>query len=121
VRKVFASAGVSDAGPYVLPRSGTYTVNVVAGASDADFLFRLLDLNASSVPFRSARLQQDFAAVSLSARMCISRGRRGTKVYLVFSNTSSTCAERSTDRTGNLGGFTITDAGPVTLDQPNII
>ena len=45
---VFVANETSDVGPYVLPRSGTYTVNVwgPSGAS-GNYNFRLLDLSAS--------------------------------------------------------------------------
>jgi hypothetical protein len=40
----------ADAGPYLLPRSGTYTVNVWAnGGASGNYSFRLLDLSTSQV------------------------------------------------------------------------
>jgi hypothetical protein len=47
---VFSVGETSDSGPYILPRSGTYTLNVrgYLGAS-GNYSFRLLDLSASQV------------------------------------------------------------------------
>jgi len=52
---VFSSNGAADAGPFFLPRSGNYILKVGA-AADAEYLFRLLDLNASSTPITNAAI-----------------------------------------------------------------
>ncbi|HTL16765.1 MAG TPA: hypothetical protein VL793_05985, partial [Patescibacteria group bacterium] len=45
---IFSVTETSDTGPYVLPRSGTYTLNVRgSGGASGNFSFRLLDLTAS--------------------------------------------------------------------------
>src|SRR5262249_40777586 len=45
---VFSTYEISDTGPYILPHSGTYTLNVrgLSGAS-GNYSFRLLDLSTS--------------------------------------------------------------------------
>jgi hypothetical protein len=44
---VFSINGSADAGPYFLPESGSYTLNVI-GNSDGSFNFRMLDLTSDS-------------------------------------------------------------------------
>jgi len=119
---VFAVPGTTDSGPYVLPRSGTYTVEVVAGPSDGDFLFRLLDLNASSVPITiGTSYGQDFTAVS-SYRADVYRltGGVGQRVYLdqlEFEYDVFGTIYRPNGQP--LAGFSqYNDMGPVTLDLP---
>ena len=50
---VFSASGAVDAGPFMLPRSGNYTLTVVATA-DTEYFFRILDLNASATPITPA-------------------------------------------------------------------
>src|SRR5439155_1782341 len=45
--QVFSINGGADAGPYFLPESGNYTLNVI-GAGDGSFDFRMLNLNVDS-------------------------------------------------------------------------
>src|SRR5207249_2137613 len=46
-QQIFNIQGGADAGPYLLPRSGTYTMNVV-GNGTGDYKLRLLDLSSNS-------------------------------------------------------------------------
>ena len=47
-KAVFTVGETADSGPYTLPRSGTYTINVRGpGGASGNFNFRLLDLTAS--------------------------------------------------------------------------
>jgi hypothetical protein len=119
---IFASAGVNDTGPFVLPRSGAYTMNVVAGTSDADFLFRLLDLNTSSVPITiGSSYGQDFTAVSpFRADVYRLTGAVGQRVYLDLLDYELDVYGTVYRPNGqSLGGFAYyNDAGPVTFDMP---
>jgi len=121
---VFALSGTSDSGPHVLPRSGTYTVDVVAGTSDAAFLFRLLDLNASSVPLTNGAVYgQDFSAISLfRADVYRYTGAVGQRVYFdSLEYEYDPVLSYLYGPNGQLAfglGYADADAGPLTLAQP---
>jgi predicted secreted protein len=60
---VFSVSEVSDSGPYTLPRSGTYTLNVRGpGGSSGNYNFRLLDLTQSPALVLGASISNSLAS-----------------------------------------------------------
>ena len=114
---VFTVSEIYDAGPYVLPRSGTYTLNVRGpGGSSGNFSFRLLDLTASPpLPLNSV-VSNSLAAPFQTDVYQLSAGA-GQRLYYDGSGSLASVQARLLGPDGQtpILGSAIYDLGPTTL------
>ncbi len=115
---VFSVAETTDAGPYVLPRSGTYTLNV-RGASGAsgNFGFRLLDCSASPVLPLNAAVSNSLAT-PYQTDIYQLNGAAGQRLYYDSWAVGAPNAQiqlLGPDGQSLINGSVNYDAGPVTL------
>jgi hypothetical protein len=115
---VFSIAETSDNGPYILPRSGTYTLNVrnLSGSS-GNFNFRLLDLTGRPALGLNAAVSNVLAAPYQTDVYKIA-GMAGQR--LLFDTFSSTYVNSQVWLLGPNGQYLLSttlfnDQGPVTL------
>jgi hypothetical protein len=115
---VFSTGETSDAGPFVLPRSGTYTLNVRGpGGGSGNYSFRLLDLTASpTLPLST--VVSNTLATSYQTDVYQFTGTPGQRLYYdsqvgAFANVQFRVV--GTDGQNVFGGSFYYDSGPQTL------
>ena len=115
---VFSVGEISDSGPWVLPHSGTYTVNVRGpnGAS-GNFNFRLLDLTTSPTPALNTPVTNTLAA-PYQTDFYQFTGSSGQRLYydsLGNSSLNVPVTLLGPDGQTPIGSVFYNDLGPVTL------
>ncbi|HLH56555.1 MAG TPA: cadherin repeat domain-containing protein [Verrucomicrobiae bacterium] len=115
---VFSVGETADSGPYILPRSGNYTV-AVRGANGAsgNFSFRLLDLSASPTLPLSARVTNTLNA-PYETDVYQFNGSAGQRLYfdsLISGSLNLSMAVVGPDGQAVLSAPASSDAGPASL------
>ena len=118
---VFVIGETSDAGPYILPVSGTYTLNVRGpGGASGNFNFRLLDLTASPVLMLNTNFSNTLAQPYQTDVYQLT-GTAGQRLYYDSLATSTLGIQvhlLAPDGSRPLDGNYYYDAGPFTLQFP---
>jgi len=118
---VFTVIETADSGPYVLPRSGTYSLNVRGpGGASGNFNFRLLDLSASpalplntavgsviSVPFQTDVYQFQGAVGQRLLYDALTNDANYPAIYALLSNTDAKPSGPSSDFQNDSAPFTL--------------
>jgi hypothetical protein len=118
---------LTDAGPYYLPRSGSYTFNVI-GATDATYNFRVLDLATSAIDLVLGIAVTNTLEAPYATQIYRFTGTAGQRVYYDgLASDFGVVYVRIVAPSGGLvlggiywGGYfwVRNDAGPFTLTEP---
>jgi len=115
---VFATSEIADSGPYILPRSGTYTFNVRGpGGSSGNYNFRLLDLTASPTLTLNSGVSNALA-LPYQTDVYQFSGTAGQRLFfdsLVSGNLNVQVRLLSPDGLRPLDSYYYYDTGPFTL------